>query len=80
MKSLKIIKKEYQRVGYDAQDIEPVEYTEGYAEYDDNGLLLREERYEPDGSLNTLTVNTYDGGIWCRLNSTIRTTSYCKSL
>lgn len=60
MKSLKIIKKEYQRVGYDAQDIEPVEYTEGYAEYDDNGLLLREERYEPDGTLNTLTVNTYN--------------------
>ena len=48
MKSLKIIKKEYQRVGYDAQDIEPVEYTEGFAEYDDNGLLLREERYEPE--------------------------------
>ena len=60
MKSLKIIKKEYQRVGYDAQDIEPVEYTEGYAEYDDNGLLLREERYDPDGTLNTLTVNTYN--------------------
>ena len=60
MKSLKIIKKEYQRVGYDAQDIEPVEYTEGYAEYDDQGILLREERYEPDGSLNTLTLNTYD--------------------
>ena len=60
MKSLKIIKKEYQRVGYDAQDIEPVEYTEGYAEYDDNGLLLREERYDPDGALNTLTVNTYN--------------------
>ena len=60
MKSLKIIKKEYQRVGYDAQDIEPVEYTEGYAEYDDNGRLLREERYEPDGTLNTLTVNTYN--------------------
>ena len=60
MKTLKIIKKEYQRVGYDAQDIEPVEYTEGYAEYDDRGLLLREERYEPDGTLNTLTVNTYN--------------------
>ena len=60
MKSLKIIKKEYQRVGYDAQDIEPMEYTEGYAEYDDRGLLLREDRYEPDGSLNTLTVNTYN--------------------
>ena len=60
MKSLKIIKKEYQRVGYDAQDIEPVEYTEGYAEYDDNGRLVREERYEPDGTLNTLTVNTYN--------------------
>ena len=60
MKSLKIIKKEYQRVGYNAQDIEPLEYTEGYAEYDDNGLLLREERYEPDGTLNTLTVNTYN--------------------
>ncbi len=60
MKSLKITKKEYQRVGYDAQDIEPVEYTEGYAEYDDNGHILREERYEPDGTLNTLTVNTYN--------------------
>lgn len=60
MKSLKIVKKEYQRVGYDAQDIEPLEFTEGYAEYDDNGLLVREERYEPDGSLNTLTVNTYN--------------------
>ena len=60
MKSLKIIKKEYQRVGYDAQDIEPVEYTEGFAEYDDYGLLLREERYEPDGTLNTLTVNVYN--------------------
>lgn len=60
MKSLKIIKKEYQRVGYDAQDIEPVEYTEGYAEYDDNGLLVREERYDPDGTLNTLTINTYN--------------------
>ena len=60
MKTLKIIKKEYQRVGYDAQDIEPVEYTEGYAEYDDQGRLTREERYEPDGTLNTLTVNTYD--------------------
>ena len=60
MKSLKITKKEYQRVGYDAQDIEPVEYTEGYAEYDDRGQLLREERYEPDGTLNTLTVNTYN--------------------
>lgn len=60
MKSLKIFKKEYQRVGYDAQDIEPVEYTEGYAEYNDQGLLLREERYEPDGTLNTLTVNTYN--------------------
>lgn len=60
MKSLKIIKKEYQRVGYDAQDIEPVEYTEGYAEYDDSGRILREERYEPDGTLNTLTVNNYN--------------------
>ena len=59
MKSLKIIKKEYQRVGYDAQDIEPIEYTEGYAEYDDHGQIVREERYEPDGSLNTLTVNIY---------------------
>ncbi len=60
MRSLKIIKKEYQRVGYDAQDIEPVEFTEGYAEYDDRGQLLREERYDADGTLNTLTVNAYD--------------------
>lgn len=60
MKSLKIIKKEYQRVGYDAQDIEPLEYTEVYAEYNDNGQILKESRYEPDGTLNTLTINTYN--------------------
>ena len=60
MKTLKIIKKEYQRVGYNAQDIELVEYTEGYAEYNDQGQIMREERYEPDGSLNTLTINTYN--------------------
>lgn len=60
MKSLKIIKKEYQRVGYDAQDIEPVEFTETYAEYNEQGQITREERFDPDGTLNTLTVNTYD--------------------
>ena len=59
MKSLKIIKKEYQRVGYDAQDIEPVEFTETEAQYDDQGRLIREERFDPDGALNTLTLNTY---------------------
>ena len=59
MKSLKIIKKEYQRVGYDAQDIEPVEFTETEAQYDDQGRLVREERFDPDGTLNTLTLNTY---------------------
>ena len=60
MKSLKIIKKEYQRVGYDAQDIEPFEFTETYAEYNEQGQITREERFDPDGTLNTLTVNTYD--------------------
>ena len=60
MKSLKIIKKEYQRVGYDAQDIEPVEYTEVFAEYNENGQITKESRYEPDGTLNTLTINTYN--------------------
>ena len=60
MKSLKIIKKEYQRVGYDAQDIEPVEYTEVFAEYNEHGQITKESRFEPDGTLNTLTINTYD--------------------
>lgn len=60
MKSLKIIKKEYQRVGYDAQDIELLEYTEVYAEYNENGQIIKESRFEPDGTLNTLTLNTYN--------------------
>ena len=59
MKSLKIIKKEYQRVGYDAQDIEILEFTEVYAEYNENGQLISEKRFDPDGTLNTLTVNSY---------------------
>lgn len=60
MKNLKIIKKEYQRVGYDAQDIEPFEFTETNAEYNEQGQITREERYDPDGSINTLTLNTYN--------------------
>ena len=59
MKSLKIIKKEYQRVGYDAQDIEPMEYTEVFPEYNEHGQITKESRFEPDGTLNTLTINTY---------------------
>ncbi len=60
MKTLQIIKKEYQRVGYDEKDIEPVEYTEVKAQYNEQGQIVREERYDPDGNLNTLTVNTYN--------------------
>ena len=60
MSTLKIIKKEYRRIGYEKSDVEPIEYMEVSAEYDDNNLLLREERYEPDGTLNTLTINKYN--------------------
>ena len=60
MKTLQIIKKEYQRVGYDENDIEPVEYTEVKAAYNEQGQIVREERFDPDGNLNTLTVNTYN--------------------
>ena len=60
MKTLKIIKKEYQRIGYDENDIQPVEYLEVSAQYNDHGQILREERFDPDGNLNTLTVNNYN--------------------
>jgi len=60
MSTLKIIKKEYHRTGYDKNDVEPVEYMEVSALYDDHNLLVREERYEPDGTLNTLTTNQYN--------------------
>ena len=60
MSTLKIIKKEYRRIGYEKSDVEPIEYMEVSAEYDDNNLLLREERYEPDGTLNTLTIKKYN--------------------
>lgn len=60
MKTLKIIKKEYQRIGYDENDIQPVEYLEVSAQYNDHGQILREERFDPDGNLNTLTVNSYN--------------------
>lgn len=58
---MKIEKKEHHRTGYDAKDIEIVEFTELVADYDDNGLLLREERFNHDGTRNTLTLNTYNG-------------------
>ena len=61
MKTLKIIKKEYQRVGYNECDIEPVEYLEVKADYNEAGQILREERYDADGDINTLTINEYDG-------------------
>ncbi|MBO7491088.1 MAG: hypothetical protein J6T59_01455 [Bacteroidales bacterium] len=60
MSTLKIIKKEYHRTGYDKNDVEPIEYMEVSALYDDHNLLLQEERFEPDGTLNTLTLNQYN--------------------
>ncbi|MCQ2283406.1 MAG: hypothetical protein MJZ57_00735 [Bacteroidales bacterium] len=60
MKTLQIIKKEYQRVGYDESDIEPVEYTEVKATYNEAGQIVREARFDSDGNLNTLTINHYD--------------------
>ena len=60
MKNLKIVKAEYQRVGYDEADIEKMEYTELEAAYNDAGQLVREERFDPDGNLNTLTINSYN--------------------
>jgi hypothetical protein len=60
MKTLTISKKEYQRVGYDEKDIEPIEFVEVKAEYNEAGQITREERYDADGNINTLTVNQYD--------------------
>lgn len=60
MSTLKIFKKEYQRTGYDVNDIEIYEYTELIAKYDERGLLTKEVRYDSDGEINTLTLNSYD--------------------
>ena len=60
MKNLKIIKAEYQRVGYDEADIEKMEYVETEASYNEAGQIVREERFDPDGNRNTLTVNYYN--------------------
>lgn len=60
MKTLKIFKKEYRRIGYDVSDIEAQEYMEVCATYNADGKITREEHYNPDGTVNTLTVNTYN--------------------
>ncbi len=60
MKNLKIIKTEYQRIGYDEGDIDKSEYTELEASYNEAGQLVREERFDPNGALNTLTLNSYN--------------------
>ncbi|MBO7446451.1 MAG: hypothetical protein J6T86_08605 [Bacteroidales bacterium] len=60
MSTLKIIKKEYRRIGYEKNDVEPMEYLEVSAQYDGHNQLVREERFEPDGTLNTLTLNEYN--------------------
>ena len=60
MKNLKIIKIEHQRIGYDEADIEKLEYTELEASYNEAGQIVREERFDPDGNTNTLTINNYN--------------------
>lgn len=60
MKIFKIYKKEYQRIGYNENDITEHEYLEVNSELNDNNQILREERYDSDGEMNTLTVNTYN--------------------
>lgn len=67
MKKLKIIKTEYQRIGYDEGDIEKVEYVETVAEYNEAGQIVNEDRFDPDGNLNTRTINQYDErGLLCQ--------------
>lgn len=60
MKIFKIYKKDYQRTGYDEKDITEHEYLEVNSELNDNNQILREERFDSDGEMNTLTVNTYN--------------------
>lgn len=60
MKTLKIYKKEYQRIGYDIDDVAAQEYMEISATYNDADKMTREERYNSDSTLNTLTINTYN--------------------
>lgn len=60
MKNLKIIKIEHQRIGYDEADIEKVEFTELEASYNESGQITQEERFDPDGNVNTLTINQYN--------------------
>lgn len=60
MRTLKIIKTEYRRTGYDEADIEKKEYVELIACYDERDNLVKEERFDPDGETNTLTINQYD--------------------
>lgn len=60
MKTLQILKKEYQRIGYNENDIQPVEYVEVKAEYNEAGQITREERYDSEGTINTLTLNQYN--------------------
>lgn len=60
MKNLKIVKIEHQRIGYDEADIEKLEYTELEASYNEDGQITQEKRFDPDGNLNTLTLNQYD--------------------
>ncbi|MCR4680089.1 MAG: hypothetical protein K5636_00550 [Bacteroidales bacterium] len=60
MKSLKIVKAEYRRVGYDETDIEKTEYVETEASYNEAGQLVKEQRFDPDGNVNTVTINEFD--------------------
>lgn len=59
MKTLKIYKTEHHRVGYHEGDIKAEEFMEVCAEYNTAGQIVREERYNADGTVNTLTVNQY---------------------
>ncbi|MDR2868024.1 MAG: hypothetical protein LBV46_00585 [Bacteroidales bacterium] len=60
MKQLTIYQISYNRVGYEEADIKEEEYKEAIMNYDENGLPVREEHFNPDGSRNTLIVNQYN--------------------
>ena len=51
---------QYQRTGFDKDDITPIQYKESEVEYNESGKVTKETHFSEDGGVDSYTLNEYD--------------------
>lgn len=60
IKKTTTVNTQYQRTGFDKDDIVQIQYKESEVEYNEGGKILKETHFAEDGEMDSYTLNEYD--------------------